>query len=62
MHDLDDEDDEGPWTGSDTGEDDMRSENQFDWGDTVNNVLNKTRESVTTVNKQIQDTWKQVMQ
>ena len=48
---------EGPWTGSDTSE---GTEGQSDWADTVNSVLNKTKESVTTVNKQIQDTWKQV--
>lgn len=52
-----DDDEKGPWTGSDSGEE---SEKQFDWGDTVHSVLNKTKESVSTVNKQIQDTWKQV--
>ena len=57
MYTYPDNEGEGPWTGSDSRE---GPQGQSDWGDTVNSVLNKTKESVSTVNKQIQDTWKQV--
>ena len=49
----------GRWYGSDTKEE-KKSTDNLDWGDTVLNVLNKTKESVTSVNKQIQHTWKKV--